>query len=63
MQYITGMGLQKLDETWQVSCVQKDNNAKEVADNFCSSVRWYAQSAVSYWDTKCSLYKMLSVVI
>lgn len=51
-----GLCLRKLDETLQVSCVQKDNNAKEVVDNFCSSVRWYTQSAVSYWDTKCYLY-------
>lgn len=58
-----GLCLQKLDETLQVSCVQKGNNAKEVVGNFCSSVRWYTQSAVSCWDTKCSVYKMLSVVI
>lgn len=58
-----GLCLQKLDETLQVSCVQKVNNAKKVMDNFCSSVRWYTQSAVSYWDTKCSVYKMLSVII
>lgn len=34
-----GLCLQKLDETLQVSCVQKDNNAKEAVDDFCSSVR------------------------
>lgn len=57
-----GLCLQKLDETLQVSCMQKDN-AEEVVDNFCSSVNWYSQSAVSYWDRKCSVYKMLPVFI
>lgn len=58
-----GLCLQKLDETLQVSWVQKVNNAKKVVDNFCSSVRWYTQSAVSYWDSKCSEYKTVSIII
>lgn len=58
-----GLCLQILDETLQVSCMQKGKNAKGVVDNFCSSVRWYTQSSVSYWDTKCSVYKMLAVII